>query len=324
MLFKQFAQYPFGAYNRMMILMTTMRIFRMGNRPFLILVVVMVLAACSPERTALNNGPLLVQEVTLAPTTPAPTRALSATPSPIVIAVSTAELTTPIPSSTTKSNFVLVTPTLPPSKTPTQTPSITPSWTPTPTARPTLPPTATSSIIYVTAPPNVISGGVVPIPTAIGVNPQGQTCTTPWFFGGFKPASCPMNPPLVSAGSFLQFQNGAMIWIAQQDAIYVLFDSVNTPRWQVFNDAFTDGMADIDPAFNNAPPYTFQPRRGFGLLWRGQSALRDRLGWAVTETEIAFTPQVQLGSDGMIFIGDMRGGVYSLSPDSSDWKRYSS
>jgi hypothetical protein len=133
-----------------------------------------------------------------------------------------------------------------------------------------------------------------------------------------------MNPPLVSPGAFLQFQNGAMLWVAQQDAIYVFYDSANAPRWQVFNDIFADGMPDTDPAFNNAPPFTFQPRRGFGLLWRSQSTIRDRLGWAVTESEIPFTPQVQLGSDGMIFIGDMRSGVYSLSPDSSDWKRYSS
>lgn len=293
----------------------------MGKRPLIGLVLLMLLVACSPERSALNNGPLLVQEVTLAPTTPAPTRALSATPSPIVVAISTAEITTPIAtvSATTKSNFVLVTPTLPPSKTPTQTPSITPSWTPTFTPRPA---TATNSVLYITLAPSGVPGGVVPIPTAININPQAQACTTPWFFSLLQPASCPMNPPLVSAGAFLQFQNGAMLWVAKQDAIYVMYDSANAPRWQVFNDAFTDGMADTDPAFDNAPPYTWQPRRGFGLLWRSQPALRERLGWAVTEAEIPFTPQVQLGSDGMIFIGDMRGGIYSLTPDSSDWKRY--
>ncbi len=296
----------------------------MGKRPLIAFIVLVLLAACSPERSALNNGPLLVQEVTLVLTTPAPTRSLSATPSPIAIAISTVELTTPIANSTAKSNFVLVTPTLPPSKTPTLTPTITPSWTPTSTPRPTLPPTATNNVIYVTAPSNVVSGGVVPIPTALNVNPQAQTCQTPWFFSGLRPDSCAMNPPLVSPGAFLQFQNGAMIWIAQQDAIYVLYDSANPPRWQVFNDTFADGMADTDPAFNNAPPFTWQPRRGFGLLWRGQSTIRDRLGWAVTEAEIPFTPQVQLGSDGMIFISDARGGVYTLSPDSSDWKRYSS
>ncbi len=296
----------------------------MGKRPLIAFIAIMLLVACSPERSALNNGPLLVQEITLAPTTPAPTRSLSATPSPIAIAISTVELTTPIASSTGKSNFVLVTPTLPPSKTPTQTPSITPSWTPTSTPRPTLPPTATSNVIYVTAPSNVVSVGVVPIPTALNANPQAQICQTPWFFSGLRPNSCAMNPPLVSPGAFLQFQNGAMLWVAQQDAIYVLYDSANSPRWQVFNDAFADGMSDTDPAFNNAPPFTWQPRRGFGLLWRAQSTIRDRLGWAVTEAEIPFTPQVQLGSDGMIFISDARGGVYSLSPDSSDWKRYSS
>ena len=292
----------------------------MGKRPLIALALLVLLVACSPERSALNNGPLLVQEITLAPTTPAPTRALSATPSPIGIAVSTGNLTTSLPSATVKSNFILVTPTLPPSKTPTETLTITPSWTPTFTARP---PTATSNVIYVTSPP-VITSGIVPIPTALGANPSSQTCTTPWFFSGIQLSSCPMNPPLISPGSFLQFQNGAMLWVAQQDAIYVLFDSANPPRWQVFNDAFVDGMADTDPAFNTAPPYTWQPRRGFGLLWRSQSSLRDRLGWAVTEAEIAYTPKVQLASDGMIFISDMRGGVYSLSPDTSDWKRYSS
>ena len=292
----------------------------MGKRPLISLILLMLLVACSPERSALNNGPLLVQEVTLAPTTPAPTRELSATPPPISIAISTAELTTPIASATFKSNLVLVTPTLPPSKTPTLTPTITPSWTPTFTARP---PTATNSVIYVTLPPvNVTTGGVVPIPTANIISPA-QSCATPWFFTLVRPSSCAMNPPLVSAGAFLQFQNGAMLWVAKQDAIYVLYDSANPPRWQVFNDTFVDGMADTDPAFNNAPPFTFQPRRGFGLLWRSQSGMRDRLGWAVTEAEVPFTPQLQLGSDGMIFIGDNRGGVYSLSPDTSDWKRYS-
>src|SRR6185436_7286480 len=105
--------------------------FGMGKRPLIGLVLLVLLVACSPERSALNYGPLLFQEVTLAPTTPSPTRALSTTPPPIAIAISTAVLTTPVTTPTKKSNFVLVTPTLPPSKTPTQTPSITPSWTPT-------------------------------------------------------------------------------------------------------------------------------------------------------------------------------------------------
>lgn len=298
----------------------------MGMRPLFCLVVLLLVAACTPERSALNNGPLLVQEVTLAPTTAVPTRILSATPSPIVLEVISSELTTPAAKATVtpRTDFVLITPTLPPSKTPTPTPSITPSWTPTFTPRPTLPPTATNSVTYVTATPFPVSGGVVPIPTAIVLNSQTQNCATPWFFTALQPSSCPMNPPLVSSGAFLQFQNGAMIWIGQQDAIYVLYDSVNPPRWQVFNDTFVDGMPDTDPAFDNASPFTWQPRRGFGLLWRGQQSIRDRLGWAVTESEISFTPKVQLGSDGMIFIGDMRGGVYSLTPDSTDWKRYSS
>lgn len=295
----------------------------MGKRPLFALIIILIgVAACSPERSALNNGPLLVQEVTLALTTPAPTRVLSATPSPIVLEISKSELGTPITTSTLRANFVLVTPTLPPSKTPTFTPTITPTSTATPTARPTQT-VVNNGVIYVTPVQNGMPAGVVPIPTAIGVVAP-VSCSTPWFFSMLQPTSCAMNPPLVSMGSFLQFQNGAMLWIEKQDAIYVFYDSANTPRWQVFNDTFVEGMADTDPAFDNAPPFTWQPRRGFGLLWRNQPGLRDRLGWAVTEAEIPFTPQVQLSSDGMIFIGDMRGGVYGLTPDSSDWKRYSS
>lgn len=113
-----------------------------------------------------------------------------------------------------------------------------------------------------------------------------------------------------------------MIWIGQQDAIYVLYDSANMPRWQVFNDAFEEGMPDTDPEFDNPPPYTWQPKRGFGLLWREQPVVRERLGWAVIEWETPYEVRVQTGPDGVIYISDVRGGVFALSPDGSDWKRY--
>lgn len=292
----------------------------MGTRPIITLLLIVILVACSPERSALNNGPILVQEVTLAPTTPAPTRVLSATPSPIVLSVSTLELTTPIYTSTVRSNFVLITPTLPPSKTPTATPSITPTRTVTPTTRPTEQ-SVSNGVIVVTLVPTLASG-VVPIPTAIGGLAVPANCSTPWFFSSPQTTGCPMNPPLISAGAFAQFQYGSMIWVEKQDAIYVLYNTGTSPRWQVFNDAFVEGMTDTDPAFNNPPASTWQPRRGFGLLWRNQPALRDRLGWAVTEGEVPFTAQVQLGSDGAIFIGADTFGIYRLTPDSSDWQRF--
>ncbi|MBZ0280491.1 MAG: hypothetical protein K8L97_07095 [Anaerolineae bacterium] len=289
----------------------------MGKRPFGILVLMCLLAACASGRA--NTGPQLVQDVPLELTTPAPTRILTATPSPIVIPVSTSQLISPLQGVTLEASFVLITPTLPPSKTPTLTPTQTGTFTRTP------PSTFTPDPLL--APP--ISGlppGVVPIPTAIIANPPVAvgSCSVNWFFSNPVPTVCPLNPPLVSAGSFQQFQNGVMLWVGQQDAIYVLYDSTTYPRWQVFNDTYTEGVPDTDPAFDNAPPSTWQPRRGFGLLWRSQSTARDRLGWSIVELEMPFTTQVQIGSDGVIYLLEPRGGVYALMPDASDWKRYES
>lgn len=273
--------------------------------------------ACVPERAIPpNGGAQLVQDVTLPAVTAAATRILSPTPSPIVIPISTSELISPLQVVTLESSFVLVTPTLPPSKTPTETPTQTRTFTP--TARPTLTPN-----IFVPTPIAIPSfAGIVPLPTAIDAAPIAQGCSSPWFFTQVVPAVCPLNPPVSSPGSFEQFQNGFMLWVGQQHAIYVLYDSANLPRWQAVNDVFQDGMPDTDPAYDNAPPNTWQPRRGFGLIWRNNPTLRDRIGWSVMEFETPFTIQVQIASDGTIYMNEPRGGVFSLSADSSEWKRY--
>jgi hypothetical protein len=117
----------------------------------------------------------------------------------------------------------------------------------------------------------------------------------------------------------LQFQGGYMIWVGMQDAIYALYLNTALPRWQVFNDAFEEGMPETDPNFDNAPPGTWQPQRGFGLVWRSQSGVKDRLGWALGESEISYTVQIQIGSDGMIFVSQPSGGLFSLTPTGSDW-----
>ncbi|MEO8608976.1 MAG: hypothetical protein ABI690_13895 [Chloroflexota bacterium] len=295
----------------------------MGKRPFFVLFVLVALAACDPGQSdRRGNGPQLIEDVTLAPTTPEPTRVLSPTPSPLMIPVMTStgssELVSPLEVSTLDADFILVTPTLPPSKTPTLTPTVTSTFTRTPPA------TVTPNYPYVPDVP-VVGGidGVVPIPTAItNIQPQTSNCIAAWFFAQVHPADCALNPPLTSLGAFLQFQNGFMIWVQQQDAIYVLYDSANFPRWQVFNDAWVDGIPDSDPTYANPPAYTWQPKRGFGLLWRNQSALRERLGWSVMELETPFDAQVQIGSNGTIYINEPRGGIFVLTADGSEWKRF--
>jgi hypothetical protein len=285
---------------------------------WLLLCIVMI-SACSAERNQLP-GPRLLQEVTLAPTTPAPTRALSPTPSAIVIPVLTAELVSPLEVVTIGADVQLVTPTLPPTRTPSPTATITNTPIPSPT------PTATSPYqVVVVPPPTPLVSNAQPVGIASPVVPVVSGCGMTWFFPpAYAGNSCPPNAPAASSGAYQQFQRGYMVWISQLDAIYVLYDSAESPRWQVFADTFEDNMPEIDPALNNAPPNTWQPRRGIGLVWRGQPGVRDRLGWAIMEHEWPYTVQVQTGSDGMIYLGDSNGGVFALQPGGLDWKHYSS
>lgn len=275
--------------------------------------------ACSGGGAPRGSAQLL-QDVTLTPATPLPTRVLSATPSPVVIPVSTSELVSPLEVITLEASFVLVTPTLPPSKTPTRTatPTLTPTFVPpTATLPPTIPPLALPPSNMIVAPP-------LPLPPSpvVSVPAAPQPCAVAWFFVQPVVASCPLNPPAVSEASFQQFQSGFMLWMHQQDAIYVLYDSANPPRWQVFPDQFEAGMPESDPAYDNSPPYTWQPRRGFGLVWRTRPEVQSRLGWAVIEWETVYTAQIQIGADGTVYLSEPRGGIFSLLPGGVDWKRY--
>ena len=114
-----------------------------------------------------------------------------------------------------------------------------------------------------------------------------------------------------------------MIWVQQQRSIYTFYDSARAPRWEVFQDSYTDDQPETDPSLNaQAPPYTWQPRRGFGLIWRSKPGVRDRIGWAVREWEEPYAIQVQIAMDGAIFLADPHGGIIGLQPGGRDWDRY--
>src|SRR5262245_18380160 len=86
-----------------------------GIKILMVILLLVLAGACVPERAVVpNGGAQLVQDVTIAPTIAVATRILSPTPSPIVIPVSTSELISPLQVVTVESDFVLVTPTLPP------------------------------------------------------------------------------------------------------------------------------------------------------------------------------------------------------------------
>lgn len=280
------------------------------------LFLLLIAVGCVPEPVVVDGGVVLVSDVTLQARTPTVTRVISATAT-FTLAVGTEA---PLLIPTSIAAIALATPTLPPSKTPTLT--ATHSLTPLPTdtstatslANPTLPPLPPDS-------PGLPSG-VVPIPTALPASNSAIGCSPSWFFTALQPTVCPLNPPLESDASLQLFQQGLMIWVGRQDAIYVLYNGSGEPGWQVYNDTWVDGIAEDVAAFGAAPAGTFPPRRGFGLLWRQQPSVRQRLGWALSEGEQPFQVQVQIGADGTIFIGGPDAAIFSLAPNLASWFRY--
>ena len=284
----------------------------MGKRPLIFLVLLLVLAACGAGSARDASGPRLVSEVTLATTVPIPTRILTATPTPLL--GQSQEIVSPLEVVTLESDFVLVTPTLPPSKTPTQTPTVT--QTPTQTRTPTVTVTATATALLF---PTSI---VIPV-TSVAAQPLPQVCDSTWFFIQPPPENCPLSAPLAGQGVFQEFQNGFMIWVGMQDTIYVMYNDSVQPRWQAYNDQFEEGMAEDDPAYSQSPyPDTWQPRRGFGMLWRNNSAVRERIGWAIQQWEEPFSVNIQRGSDGSTFISAPDNSLFTLTRGGSNWQRF--
>ena len=280
-----------------------------------LVITLLALVACSANPAPNEGGgPRLVGESALQPTEPLATRIISPTPERTATQP-TLEIVSPLEQVTVEADFVLVTPTLPPSKTPTSTPTIsaTPTESPTPTV--TVTATATSQAF----PTSII----IPV-TAPVVEPIAVVCDSQWFFIEPRPASCPLAPPSVSQGVYQTFENGHMVWVSAQDAIYVMYDDAALPRWEVWRDEFDEGEPEWDPNWSPGPPNEmWQPRRGFGDLWRREQAVRDRIGWATLEWEEPYSTRVQIDEVGTVFVDDPSGRVFSLLPGGEFWQIYS-
>jgi hypothetical protein len=147
-------------------------------------------------------------------------------------------------------------------------------------------------------------------------------CPDTWFFTP-APDSCPAGPAIVSTGAEEHFEGGTMIWVEGQDLIYVLFDDGQSPQWSAYGDEWDAGEPEDDPGLT-PPAGLYQPIRGFGLVWREKSGVRDRLGWAVDD-EVGFITAVQGTSRPKYndtFIRALDGKVWKLLPWSSGWEKF--
>jgi hypothetical protein len=166
-----------------------------------------------------------------------------------------------------------------------------------------------------------VAVAVTPIPT-VCVSP---TPGTPSKITGTPSIACPtVGANSGSSGSDAAeqpFQHGRMIWIRAESRIYVIFNDAKQPAWSYYADAFKDGMLSSDPSLH-PPAGLIQPIRGFGLVWRTQSGVRDRLGWA-TLGELAYSGSLQGDATiagGTAYIRTRDGQTIQLSDRGSSWK----
>jgi hypothetical protein len=147
-------------------------------------------------------------------------------------------------------------------------------------------------------------------------------CPYPWFFAP-APDICAQDAVITGAGAEQHFEHGTMIWVGAEDRIYVLFeDDMYTTKWSAYTDEWDEGDPVDDPDIH-PPPGFYQPQRGFGLVWRDQPLVRDRLGWAV-DTEMGYETAVQRTSYGRyndIYIRALDGNIWRLLPESSGWEK---
>ncbi|MFQ3536383.1 MAG: hypothetical protein SNJ58_10945 [Aggregatilineales bacterium] len=159
-----------------------------------------------------------------------------------------------------------------------------------------LPPMQLVVIISPTPDPNTILITVTPPPSTTNVTSTPPPMTTqPPTLAQAPEAPLPSLTPTLSAFPtetraqlFIaqqDFQNGYMFWISTRKIIWVLITTPgnpNTGEWRIYPDTYAEGEPEFDP--NLIPPSEslFQPRRGFGKLWRTTPGLREVLGWATT------------------------------------------
>jgi hypothetical protein len=146
-------------------------------------------------------------------------------------------------------------------------------------------------------------------------------CPEVWFFDP-APDTCPAEPPQISTQAEQAFEHGRMIWVETLDRIFVVFDDDRIPTWAQYPDSFTEGDPELDESLV-PPPGLQQPIRGFGIVWRSNPRVKERLGWATT-SEVAFEGMVQADSVELsvatLYLRARDGSIIALDAFNDEWE----
>jgi hypothetical protein len=126
---------------------------------------------------------------------------------------------------------------------------------------------------------------------------------------------CPTQLELNTWSAEETFIGGYMFWRGDLRLIYALYSN---GTWQSFVDTWVDGQLEWDPMIIPLAGY-YQPKRGFGKVWREQAGVRDKLSWATSE-ERGLNASWQGYEGGLMLWSDMH-GVFVLYNDGT-WRRY--
>ncbi len=157
-----------------------------------------------------------------------------------------------------------------------------------------------------------------PAPTQISGGPASAAeCATPVFdaFRAVWEANAPLRQRLrcpTAPGSTQQlvyqpFEHGHMFWRETRD-VFVL--SPDAFWWLI--DSWTEGQPENDPSLN-PPEGRLQPVRGFGAIWRSNPAIRDGLGWAISEERAYDVAWQNFEGGWMLSIPGY--GIFAMSPE---------
>ena len=148
------------------------------------------------------------------------------------------------------------------------------------------------------------------------------TCPDDWFFAP-APDGCPASKAVEFPAAEQRFENGLMLWVGDENpSIYVLYEDGASPHWRVYQDNWAEGEPVNDPDIV-PPDGFFQPIRGFGLTWREEPGVRERLGWAITQ-EFGFTTARQSTSYSKyndLYLRAMDHNVWRLLTEGSGWEK---
>jgi len=217
---------------------------------------------------------------------------------PAATATATVAAETPSPEGAAATAEATLEPTLSATAEPTApaTPEPTGELTTEPTAAPPTdtpaPPTPTTTVAPTWTPcPLEIDPGLAPI----------------WAREGF---GCALEPAVLGAWAYQPTERGMMFWSEGRDSILML---ANDGRWTEVLDDWDESEPELS-CEATPPEGLIQPKRGFGLAWCSQPAMRDALGFALVIEESTDARMQQVES-GYLLYHVARGTAYLLRPD---------